>query len=78
MVLKYAVMENLGIGLLSAHVFQVELSAHRIAVLDVVGMPKLIDWCFIHRSDATFNPVNTAFKAFVLAEGPRVAAYVLN
>jgi DNA-binding transcriptional LysR family regulator len=71
---KHAVMENLGISLLSAHVFQVELAAHRIAVLDVVDMPKLIDWCFIHRRDATLNPVNAAFKAFVLAQGPRLVA----
>ena len=75
---KHAVMENLGISLLSAHVFQVELAAQRIAVLDVVGMPKLIDWCFIHRRDAQLNAVNAAFKAFVLAEGARVAACVLN
>ena len=75
---KLAVMENLGISLLSAHVFQVELATQRIAVLDVADMPKVIDWCFIHRRDATLNPVNATFKAFVLAEGARITRCLLQ
>lgn len=75
---KHAVMENLGISLLSAHVFQVELAANRIAVLNVAGMPKLIDWCFIHPRDAILNQVNSAFKAFVFEEGADIASCVVG
>ena len=75
---KQAVMENLGISLLSAHVFQVELLAKRVVVLNVKDMPKMIDWCFIHRRDVPLNPVNSAFKAFMLTAGTRAAACVLK
>lgn len=75
---KHAVMEGLGISFLSAHVFQVELEAGRIAVLDLADMPKYIDWCFIHRRDVTLNGVNQAFKEFVFAEGTRIAACLVR
>ncbi|MDG5974193.1 LysR family transcriptional regulator [Hydrogenophaga taeniospiralis CCUG 15921] len=75
---KHAVMEGLGISFLSAHVFQVELEAGRIAVLDLADMPKYIDWCFIHRRDVTLNGVNQAFKDFVFAEGTRIAACLVR
>lgn len=75
---KHAVMEGLGISFLSAHVFQVELEAGRIAVLDLADMPKYIDWCFIHRRDVTLNGVNQAFKGFVFAEGTRIAACLVR
>lgn len=71
---KHAVMCGLGISFLSAHVIQVELAAGLIAVLDVVGMPKYIDWCFIHRRDTALTGVNQAFKQFVFDEGARIAA----
>lgn len=71
---KHAVMEGLGISLLSAHVFQLELEAGRIAVLRLGDMPKSIDWCFIHRRGSALNAVSQAFKAFVLSEGARLAA----
>lgn len=72
--IKHAVMCGLGISFLSAHVFQVELAAGRIALLDVVDMPKYIDWCFIHRRDTVLTGVNLAFKQFVFDEGARIAA----
>ncbi|MGM9427284.1 LysR substrate-binding domain-containing protein [Hydrogenophaga sp. MI9] len=75
---KHAVMEGLGVSFLSAHVFQVELEAGRIAVLDLADMPKYIDWCFIHRRDAALNGVNQAFKDFVFAEGTRIAACLVR
>lgn len=72
--IKHAVMCGLGISFLSAHVIQVELEAGRIAILDVVDMPKHIDWCFIHRRDVGLSGVNQAFKQFVFDEGARIAA----
>ena len=71
--IKHAVMCGLGISFLSAHVFQMELAAGRIAMLDVVGMPKFIDWCFIHRRDTGLSGVNLAFKQFVFDAGADIA-----
>lgn len=75
---KHAVMEGLGISFLSAHVFQVELEAGRIAVLDLADMPKYIDWCFIHRRDVTLNGLHQTFKDFVFNEGTRIAACLVK
>ncbi len=76
---KHAVMSGLGISFLSAHVFQVELQAGLVCVLDLQDMPKYIDWCFIHRRDTILTGVNQAFKQFVIQEGYRLAAcHVMN
>lgn len=75
---KYAVMEGLGISFMSAHAFQLELEANRIAVLDMVDMPRYIDWCLIHRRDAVLQNVNLAFKEFVLSEGARLSACLVR
>ena len=71
--IKQAVMAGMGISFLSAHTFQIELEAARLAVLHLEDMPKMLDWCFLHRRDALLSGVNSAFKDFVLAEGARFA-----
>lgn len=71
--IKQAVMAGMGISFLSAHTFQIELEAGRLAVLHMEDMPKMLDWCFLHRRDALLSGVNGAFKAFVLAHGARFA-----
>ncbi|MBT0570198.1 LysR family transcriptional regulator [Curvibacter sp. CHRR-16] len=71
---KHAVLCGLGISFLSAHVFQLELQAGLLAVLNLLDMPKHIDWCFIHRRDTMLTGVNQAFKQFVLDEGMRISA----
>ncbi|MFL6698250.1 MAG: LysR family transcriptional regulator [Vitreoscilla sp.] len=67
--IKQAVMCGMGISFLSAHTFQVELLAGLIAVLDVVDMPKYVDWCFVQRRDTVLSGVNAAFREFVIANG---------
>ena len=71
--IKQAVMAGMGISFMSAHAFQIELAAGRMAVLDLVGMPKLLDWCLLHRRDGTLAGVNAAFREFVLEQGARLA-----
>ncbi|MBI3367330.1 MAG: LysR family transcriptional regulator [Burkholderiales bacterium] len=66
---KAAVMAGMGISFLSAHVFQTELAVGRIAVLDVAGLPKWLDWCLLHRRDLTLAPLQQAFREFVLGDG---------
>ncbi|ACB34481.1 transcriptional regulator, LysR family [Leptothrix cholodnii SP-6] len=72
--IKQAVMCGMGISFLSAHTFQVELGAGLMAVLDVQGMPKLIDWCFVQRRDTLLTGANAAFRQFVFEEGATLAA----
>jgi DNA-binding transcriptional LysR family regulator len=71
--IKQAVMAGMGISFMSAHAFQIELAAGRMAVLDLVGMPKLLDWCLLHRRDGALAGVNAAFREFVLEQGARLA-----
>ncbi|MEX8495022.1 LysR family transcriptional regulator [Sphaerotilus sp.] len=72
--IKQAVMCGMGISFLSAHAFQVELGAGLMVVLDVKGMPKQIDWCFVQRRDTVLTGVNAAFRQFVFEEGAALAA----
>ena len=66
-------MAGMGISFLSAHTFQIELEAGRLAVLHLDDMPKMLDWCFLHRRDSLLAGVNGAFKDFVLEQGARFA-----
>lgn len=70
--IKQAVMAGMGISFLSAHTFQIELEAGKLAVLDMVDMPKMLDWCLLHRRDSTLSGVNSAFRQFVLEQGPEL------
>jgi DNA-binding transcriptional LysR family regulator len=72
--IKQAVMCGMGISFLSAHSFQVELAAGLMVVLDVVDMPKHIDWCFVQRRDTVLTGVNAAFRQFVFEQGAALAA----
>jgi DNA-binding transcriptional LysR family regulator len=67
--IKQAVMCGMGISFLSAHTFQVELNAGLMVVLDVVDLPKQVDWCFVTRRDTVLGGVNAAFRDFVIAHG---------
>lgn len=67
--IKQAVMCGMGISFLSAHTFQVELQAGLMTVLDLVDMPKYIDWCFVQRRDTVLSGVNAAFRDFVITQG---------
>ena len=67
--IKQAVMCGMGISFLSAHTFQVELQAGLLTVLDVLDMPKHVDWCFVQRRDTVLSGVNAAFREFVIANG---------
>ncbi len=67
--IKQAVMAGMGISFLSAHTFQIEMEAGKLAVLDMEDMPKMLDWCLLHRRDSNLSGVNEAFRQFVLEQG---------
>jgi len=71
---KQAVMAGMGVSFMSAHAVQVELEAGRMVVLDVVDMPKWLDWCLLHRRDSQLGGLSAAFREFVLQQGSTVAA----
>lgn len=64
--IKQAVMAGMGISFLSAHTFQVEREAGKLAILHMENMPKMLDWCLLHRRDSGLSGVNQAFREFVL------------
>ncbi len=71
--IKQAVMCGLGISFLSAHTFQVELEAGRLAVLDLVDLPKYLDWCIVQRRDRALPALPAALRDFVIANAADVA-----
>jgi LysR family transcriptional regulator, low CO2-responsive transcriptional regulator len=70
--IKQAVMAGMGISFLSAHTFQVEIGAGKLAVLHMDDMPKMLDWCLLHRRDSALSGVNGAFRQFVLEHGSQL------
>jgi LysR family transcriptional regulator, low CO2-responsive transcriptional regulator len=67
--IKQAVMAGMGVSFLSAHTVSRELQAGSLAVLDVQGFPRMLNWYVVHRRSKRLPPVAQAFKNFLLADG---------
>jgi LysR family transcriptional regulator, low CO2-responsive transcriptional regulator len=67
--IKQAVMAGMGLSFLSAHTVGLELTAGKIAILDVVGLPIIRDWYVIHLREKRLSPIAGAFRAFLLERG---------
>lgn len=67
--IKHAVMAGLGLGIVSIHTLEMELTLDRLVVLNVEGFPILKDWYIVHRVGKRFSAAAQAFKEFVLSEG---------
>ena len=67
--IKQAVMAGLGLGFLSIHTIGQELRSGSLKLLDVQGLPLMLNWYVVHRRDKRLPPVAQAFKDFLLAEG---------
>jgi DNA-binding transcriptional LysR family regulator len=76
--LKAAVMAGMGISFVSAHTVQTELATGRILPLDVVNMPKYLDWCVLTRRDTPLSAGQRLLKSFVLEHGAAFAACSLG
>ena len=70
--IKQAVMAGMGISFLSAHTFKVEIEAGKLAVLHMDDMPKMLDWCLLHRRVSALSGVYGAFREFVLEHGSQL------
>lgn len=75
--IKQAVMAGLGIALISAHTVALEVEQHRLALLEVEGMPIRRQWFSVSRADSNLTPVMREFEAFLLERAadflPKVA-----
>jgi DNA-binding transcriptional LysR family regulator len=62
-------MAGMGLAFLSAHTISAEVKAGSLRVLDVQGLPLMLNWYVVHRRTKRLPPVAQAFKDFLLAEG---------
>jgi DNA-binding transcriptional LysR family regulator len=67
--IKQAVMAGMGVTFLSAHTVSRELQAGSLAMLDVQGLPLMLNWYVVHRYAKRLPPVAQAFKNFLLQDG---------
>lgn len=64
--IKQAVQAGLGLGIVSIHTLEMELTLQRLIILDVESFPILRNWYVVHRAGKRLSPVAQAFKEFVL------------
>ncbi len=65
--IKQAVQAGLGLGVVSLHTLEMELTLGRLVVLDVEDFPIMRHWRLVYRKDRHFSPVSQAFYDYVLA-----------
>ncbi len=64
--IKQAVMAELGLGIVSLHTLDMELTLNRLIILNVEDFPIMRQWHIVHRSGKRFAAIPEAFKNFVL------------
>ncbi len=64
--IKQAVQAGLGLGVVSIHTLEMELTLKRLAVLNVRDFPIMRHWRLVYREDRHFSPVSKAFHDYVL------------
>jgi DNA-binding transcriptional LysR family regulator len=70
--IKQGVEAGLGLGLLSLHTLEMELTLNRLVILDVRELPILRKWYIMHRSGKRLSGVAQRFKRFVLEESGEI------
>lgn len=66
--IKQAVANDLGIAVISRHAVSLEVTAGRLAILDVRGFPLIRHWHVVHRRSKHLPPAAVAFKALLLGQ----------
>ncbi|SEQ12546.1 DNA-binding transcriptional regulator, LysR family [Solimonas aquatica] len=74
--IKQAVIAGLGITLISAHTIEAELSAGRLVILNVQGLPIRRHWLLVRRADHELGPGARSFWEFMLDKGPGLLPHV--
>lgn len=76
--IKQAVMAGMGLGFLSAHTVSRELQAGALTILDVKGLPLMLNWYVVHRRGKRLPPVAQAFRQFLMNEGAALIGQALS
>jgi DNA-binding transcriptional LysR family regulator len=76
--IKQAVMAGMGLGFLSAHTLSRELHAGALTILDVRGLPLMLNWYVVHRRGKQLPAVARAFRQFLLDEGAKLIDQALS
>ena len=76
--IKQAVIAGMGISFLSAHTIGREIQAGSLAVLNVRGFPRMLNWYVVHRREKRLPPVAEAFKRFLIAEGAALVEQIVG
>ncbi len=64
--IKQAVQAGLGLGVVSIHTLEMEMTLQRLVVLNVQDFPIMRHWHLVYRQDRHFSPVSKAFHDYVL------------
>ena len=72
--IKQAVQAGLGLGVVSIHTLEMELTLKRLTVLDVEDFPILRHWRLVYRRDKRFSAVARAFHDFIVEEASGILA----
>src|SRR6185312_6004675 len=75
--IKQAVIAGMGISFLSAHTISLELQTGSLVVLDVQGLPLMLNWYVVHRKNKRLPPVAQAFKNFLMSDGAELIRQII-
>lgn len=70
--IKQGVEAGLGLGLVSLHTLEMELSLKRLVILDVKKFPIMRNWYIVYRSGKRLSVVAQAFQGFVKQEAANI------
>ncbi|MDQ6959419.1 MAG: LysR family transcriptional regulator [Mariprofundaceae bacterium] len=70
--IKQAVQAGLGLGVVSLHTLEMELTLKRLDMLDVKDFPIMRHWRIVYRKDKRFSAVAQAFHDFVISEAGQI------
>ncbi|CAO3308190.1 LysR family transcriptional regulator [Pseudomonas asiatica] len=70
--IKQAVVAGMGLGIVSIHTLELEITTERLVILDVDGFPILRHWYIVHRREKRLSPIAQAFKEYVLNEAANI------
>jgi DNA-binding transcriptional LysR family regulator len=76
--IKQAVIAGMGISFLSAHTIGLELQAGSLVVLDVQGLPLMLNWYVVHRKNKRLPAVAQAFKNFLMSDGAALIRQIIR
>ncbi|HXH64048.1 MAG TPA: LysR family transcriptional regulator [Mariprofundaceae bacterium] len=72
--IKQAVMAELGLGIVSLHTLEMELTLKRLVVLKVEDFPIMRQWHIVYRQGKRFAAIPKAFKEFVKAHAQELTS----